>query len=167
MRSILGALTTRCTLVVRFHDLHAFERLGATRKPQVPRMLPQLCQHWICWNKVLQLCFSAFSAEIVQQSASAVQVHDHCCHTLPKSWWVVSSSGATPQEMPPLNFLRATCFWLLPCVNPLCHFPHQDMALRGKKKQFEVLWRGAKSYGSSADVLTGNFASGGHSYGCS
>ena len=36
----------------------------------------------------------------------------------------------------------------------------QDMAIRGTKKQFELVWRGAKSYGSSADVLTGNFASG-------
>ena len=36
----------------------------------------------------------------------------------------------------------------------------QDMAIRGAKKQFELVWRGAKSYGSSADVLTGNFASG-------
>ncbi len=34
------------------------------------------------------------------------------------------------------------------------------MAIRGPKKQFEMVWRGAKSYGSSADVLTGNFASG-------
>lgn len=36
----------------------------------------------------------------------------------------------------------------------------QDMAIRGPKKQFEMVWRGAKSYGSSADILTGNFASG-------
>ena len=34
--------------------------------------------------------------------------------------------------------------------------------MRGPKKQFEMLWRGAKSYGSSADVLAGNFASGVH-----
>lgn len=38
------------------------------------------------------------------------------------------------------------------------------MAIRGPKKQFELLWRGAKSYGSSADVLTGNFASGAPSH---
>jgi len=38
----------------------------------------------------------------------------------------------------------------------------QDMAVRGTKKQYELLWRGAKSYGSSADVITGNFASGEH-----
>ncbi len=40
----------------------------------------------------------------------------------------------------------------------------KDMAVRGPKKQFEVLWRGAKSYGPSADVLTGNFASGVHPF---
>ena len=37
------------------------------------------------------------------------------------------------------------------------------MAARREPKEFELLWRGAKSYGSSADVLAGNFASGGPS----
>ena len=37
------------------------------------------------------------------------------------------------------------------------------MAARREPKEFELLWRGAKSYGSSADILAGNFASGGPS----
>lgn len=36
----------------------------------------------------------------------------------------------------------------------------QDRALRRESKQLELLWRGAKSYGSSADVFTGNFPNG-------
>lgn len=40
--------------------------------------------------------------------------------------------------------------------------PLQDMFRRSNKsvKALELLWRGAKSYGASADVFTGNFASG-------
>lgn len=38
----------------------------------------------------------------------------------------------------------------------------QDMMRRSNRnvRELEHLWRGAKSYGSSADVFTGNFASG-------
>lgn len=36
----------------------------------------------------------------------------------------------------------------------------QDMARRKKRKEMELLWRGAASFGSDADVFTGNFASG-------
>ena len=36
----------------------------------------------------------------------------------------------------------------------------QDMELRRKSKQLELLWRGAQSYGAEADVFTGNFADG-------
>lgn len=34
------------------------------------------------------------------------------------------------------------------------------MEARAAKKQMEVLWRGAASFGETADVLTGNFLSG-------
>ncbi|KAK9903926.1 hypothetical protein WJX75_000663 [Coccomyxa subellipsoidea] len=34
---------------------------------------------------------------------------------------------------------------------------YQDRQLRSNTKDLELLWRGAKSYGSSADVFTGNF----------
>lgn len=36
----------------------------------------------------------------------------------------------------------------------------QDMDKRKKLKQMEVLWRGSESYGSDADVFTGNFPAG-------
>jgi hypothetical protein len=38
----------------------------------------------------------------------------------------------------------------------------QDMAIRGDpaNRELELVWRGAASYGSSADVFTGNFYSG-------
>lgn len=36
----------------------------------------------------------------------------------------------------------------------------QDMERRKGRKEMELLWRGAASFGSSADVFTGNFASG-------
>ena len=47
---------------------------------------------------------------------------------------------------------------------PICSFVQcaQDMAIRGSPEnlELELLWRGAHSYGSSADVFTGNFYSG-------
>lgn len=36
----------------------------------------------------------------------------------------------------------------------------QDMEVRKAAKQMEVLWRGAKSFGDSADVFTANFPTG-------
>ncbi|KAK9810259.1 hypothetical protein WJX72_007477 [[Myrmecia] bisecta] len=37
---------------------------------------------------------------------------------------------------------------------------YQDMDIRKPKKQMELLWRGAESYGEDADIFTGNFWSG-------
>eukprot|EP00208_Stichococcus_sp_RCC1054_P002016 CAMPEP_0206142692 /NCGR_PEP_ID=MMETSP1473-20131121/17914_1 /ASSEMBLY_ACC=CAM_ASM_001109 /TAXON_ID=1461547 /ORGANISM="Stichococcus sp, Strain RCC1054" /LENGTH=1182 /DNA_ID=CAMNT_0053537795 /DNA_START=217 /DNA_END=3765 /DNA_ORIENTATION=+ len=37
---------------------------------------------------------------------------------------------------------------------------YQDMKRRKERKEMEMLWRGAASFGDAADVLTGNFASG-------
>ena len=36
----------------------------------------------------------------------------------------------------------------------------QDMQIRKSKKQMEMVWRGAESYGKDADVLACNFPSG-------
>lgn len=36
----------------------------------------------------------------------------------------------------------------------------QDMEVRKAAKQMEVLWRGAQSFGDSADVFTANFPTG-------
>lgn len=36
----------------------------------------------------------------------------------------------------------------------------QDMEVRKAAKQMEVLWRGTKSFGDSADVFTANFPTG-------
>ena len=38
--------------------------------------------------------------------------------------------------------------------------PLQDMHIRKSKKQMEMVWRGAESYGKDADVLACNFPSG-------
>ena len=40
------------------------------------------------------------------------------------------------------------------------------MTVRKPKKQLEVLWRGAKSFGNSADVFTHNFPTGMLAYYC-
>ena len=37
----------------------------------------------------------------------------------------------------------------------------QDMAKRRERKEFEMLWRGARSFGSEADVFTSNWPTGG------
>ena len=42
-----------------------------------------------------------------------------------------------------------------------CECAPQDMKRRKKRKEMELLWRGAASFGTDADVFTGNFASGG------
>ena len=36
----------------------------------------------------------------------------------------------------------------------------QDMEVRKAAKQMELLWRGAKSFGDSADIFTANFPTG-------
>ena len=36
----------------------------------------------------------------------------------------------------------------------------QDMEVRKRKRQLELLWRGSESLGSAAELFTGNFASG-------
>lgn len=36
----------------------------------------------------------------------------------------------------------------------------QDMDVRKQAKQMEMLWRGAKSFGDTADVFTSNFPTG-------
>ena len=36
----------------------------------------------------------------------------------------------------------------------------QDMDVRKKAKQMELVWRGSQSYGDTAEIFTGNFPSG-------
>ena len=43
---------------------------------------------------------------------------------------------------------------------PLYRACGQDMDVRKRKRQLELLWRGSESLGSAADLFTGNFASG-------
>ena len=43
---------------------------------------------------------------------------------------------------------------------PECQSVRQDLALRKKQKELEMVWRGAKSFGDQADIFTGNFPDG-------
>ena len=73
-----------------------------------------------------------------------------------------ASSGLLHAVMGVQCAIRASCFtyWYL-CNAKECERAAQDMERRKKRKEMELLWRGAASFGTDADVFTGNFASGG------
>ena len=57
-----------------------------------------------------------------------------------------------------------SCIWLAICTPQKLRWPNdvnlQDLDLRKKSKELEFVWRGAKSFGSDADVFTGSFPTG-------
>jgi hypothetical protein len=49
---------------------------------------------------------------------------------------------------------------VVPASSATVNWQSQDMAWRKKRREMELLWRGAASFGTDADIFTGNFASG-------
>ena len=123
---------------------------------------PSKANSWACSSIMSMTCLLAFRpVPTVEEGQDSLTVRLHTCcgpddYAIPGAGTAVLAVSAEegPFHLGPgmQQNMRDSSKWSMHWL--------QDMAIRGPKKQFELVWRGAKSYGSSADVLTGNFASG-------